>query len=304
MPHLALTLELTGLDAATAEDACFGAGAVAVTLTDAADDAILEPLPGEQRLWPRTVLQALFDAGTASPALVADLARALGIPAARLRVERVPDKAWEREWLKDFHAMRFGRRLWIVPHHEAPPADPAAVVVRLDPGLAFGTGTHPSTALCLQWLDAHLAPGQRVIDYGCGSGVLAIAAARLGADGAYCYDLDPQAGMATQDNAAANDVAGTVQMVASPAQLPRDANLLLANIISGTLCDLAPAFAGMLGPGATLVLAGILDEQADEVIATYAPWFALAPFARKDGWTALSGVRAHPRCSPPAPTAP
>jgi ribosomal protein L11 methyltransferase PrmA len=170
MPHLALTLELTGLDPVAAEDACFAAGAVAVTLTDAADDAILEPKPGEERLWPRTVLQALFDADAASPALLAGLAAQLGVAPERLVAERVADRVWEREWLKDFHAMRFGRRLWIVPHHEDAPADPAAVVVRLDPGLAFGTGTHPSTALCLAWLDACFTGAETVIDYGCGSG--------------------------------------------------------------------------------------------------------------------------------------
>jgi ribosomal protein L11 methyltransferase len=291
MAHLALTLELTGLDPAAAEELFFGAGALAVTLTDAADDAILEPLPGEERLWPRTVLQALFDGEAARPALLLDLAAQLGVPPAQIAMKVVADRVWEREWLKDFHAMRFGRRLWIVPHHEAPPADPSAAVVRLDPGLAFGTGTHASTALCLEWLDQGLRGGERVIDYGCGSGVLAIAAARLGAADVACYDLDPQAGIATRDNAAANDVTGIVHVVESPEALRAGADLLLANIISGTLCELAPSFARLLEPGASLVLAGILDGQADEVMATFARWFALAPWKRRDGWTALAGTR-------------
>lgn len=291
MPQLALTVDLAGLDPAAAEEACFEAGALAVTFTDARDDAILEPRPGEERLWPHTVLQALFDADTASPALIAGLAARLGLPPDRLRAEALPDRAWEREWLRDFHAMRFGRRLWIVPSHEAPPADPETVPVRLDPGLAFGTGTHPSTALCLEWLDANLAPGARVIDYGCGSGVLAIAAARLGAARVACYDIDPQAGIATRDNAAANEVSGRIGLVDDPAALPRDADVLLANIISGTLCELAPSFARLLDPGARLVLAGILDEQSEEVIATYEPWFTIAPWARREGWTALAGIR-------------
>jgi ribosomal protein L11 methyltransferase len=298
-PVLALTLELTGLDPALAEETFFEAGALAVTLTDAADDAILEPLPGEERLWPRTVLQALFDPSVASPGLLIDLAGRLGVAPTQLSMKVVADRAWEREWLKDFHAMRFGRRLWIVPHHEAPPDDADAVIVRLDPGLAFGTGTHPSTALCLEWLDQGLAPGDLVIDYGCGSGVLAIAAARLGAREVACYDIDPQAGIATRDNAAANDVSDRVRVVESPAGLPGNANLLLANIISGTLCELAGEFAGRLAPGARLVLAGILEEQAEEVLATYARWFDLAPWKRKDGWVALAGSR----CSPPAPAA-
>jgi ribosomal protein L11 methyltransferase len=291
MPHLALTLELTGLDPAVAEETFFAAGALSVTLTDAADDAILEPRPGEERLWPRTVLQALFDAGEARPALLIDLAGQLGVPPAQLTMKVVADRAWEREWLKDFHAMRFGRRLWIVPHHEAPPADPEAVVVRLDPGLAFGTGTHPSTALCLKWLDQGIEGGETVIDYGCGSGVLAIAAARLGAREVLCYDLDPQAAIATHDNAVANSVSDQIRIVEAPEALPRGAKLLLANIISGTLCELAPSFARLLEPGAMLVLAGILDEQADEVMATYARWFDLAPWQGRDGWVALAGRR-------------
>lgn len=299
MPQLALTLPLTGLDPQAAEDACFEAGAVSVTLTDAHDDAILEPLPGEERLWPHTVLQAIFDADTASPALLASLAATLDVPPSAITAASVPDRAWEREWLKDFHPMRFGRRLWIVPHHEAPPADPDAVIVRLDPGLAFGTGNHPSTALCLRWLDAHLAPGARVIDYGCGSGVLAIAAARLGAADVACFDIDPQAGLATTQNAHANAVGDRVHVIDDAARLPRDANLLLANIISGTLCELAPAFAERLDTGAMLVLAGILEEQAGEVMATYARWFDIRRWQSADGWTALVATR----CSPPAPTA-
>jgi ribosomal protein L11 methyltransferase len=299
MPHLALTLELTGLDPAAAEDACMEAGAVAVTLTDARDDAILEPKPGEERLWPHTVLQALFDVDVSGTALVFHLSTALGIAAERFTLATIEDRVWEREWLKDFHAMRFGERLWIVPHHEPLPDQADAVVIRLDPGLAFGTGTHPSTALCLQWLDAHPVTGCTVIDYGCGSGVLAIAAARLGASTVACYDLDPQAGIATRDNADANAVSAAIRVLETPDALPLDANVLLANIISGTLCELAPTFERLLRPGARLVLAGILDEQADEVIATYARFIRLEPWAHRDGWTALAGSR----CSPPAPTA-
>jgi len=220
-----------------------------------------------------------------------DLAGQLGVQPTQLAIKVIAGRAWEREWLKDFHAMRFGRRLWIVPHHEAPPADPEAAIVRLDPGLAFGTGTHPSTALCLEWLDGNLAGGEQVIDYGCGSGILAIAAARLGARDAACYDLDPQAGIATRDNAATNGVQGVVRLVDSPAALPAGANVLLANIISGTLCELAPDFARKLAPGAKLVLAGILEEQAQEVMSTYARWFDLASWKRRDGWVALAGTR-------------
>ncbi len=299
MSQLALTLELTGLDPAAAEDACFDAGALAVTLTDAADDAILEPKPGEERLWPRTVLQALFAADAATPALVAHLAREMGIEASRFTLAAVTDRPWEREWLKDFHAMRFGERLWIVPHHEPPPPPPA-VVVRLDPGLAFGTGTHPSTALCLAWLDGRSRPPVRPSS--------TTAAVRACSPSPRPGSVPRPRSVTTSIRRPASRRATMRQPTASrpscgscdePAALPDTANVLLANIISGTLCELAPSFARMLRPGATLVLAGILDEQADEVIATYARWFFLAPWQRRDGWTALAGTR----CSPPAPAA-
>ncbi len=289
MPFLALSVELDGRDPQAAEEACFDAGALSVTLTDAVDDAILEPAPGELRLWPRTVLQALFAADAAGPDAVVRVAAAIGVPGTAIRTERVEDRVWEREWLRDFHAMRFGERLWIVPHHEPLPADPRAVVVRLDPGLAFGTGTHPSTALCLEWLDANLLPGATVVDYGSGSGVLAIAAARLGAGQVDAHDIDPQAGLALADNAAANAVADGIRWHADAATLPGGADVVVANIISGILCGLAPRLAACLRPGGQLVLAGILDEQVDEVITAYRPLLALARCGGRDGWTALAG---------------
>jgi ribosomal protein L11 methyltransferase len=289
--YLQLSVELQGLDPAAAEDAVFAAGAVSVTLTDAVDDAILEPAPGEVRLWPRTVLQALFPADAAGPAAIVALATALDVPAARIRAGHVADRAWEREWLKDFHAMRFGRRLWIVPHHEPAPADPAAVVVRLDPGLAFGTGTHPSTALCLTWLDARLRAGSAVIDYGCGSGILAVAAARLGASAVDAFDIDPQALLATRENAAANDVAARVRIHDEAATLPKEVNVVVANILAGTLVDLAPRLCAMLAPGGQLILAGILKQQVHEVRAGFAAWLDLTVFAERDGWSALGGQR-------------
>ena len=298
--YLALSVDLSGIGnvdqlAAVAEAACFDAGALSVTLTDAVDDAILEPAPGEVRLWPQTVLQAVFDADTASPQIIIALATALDVPAHRIRAERVADRAWEREWLKDFHSMRFGERLWIVPSHELPPADPRAVIVKLDPGLAFGTGTHPSTALCLEWLDAHLVSAAKgiVIDYGCGSGVLAVAAARLGNSElcptvVHAFDIDPQALIATRDNAEANEVADRIVIHASDATLPV-VDVLLANILAGTLMELAPRLTSLVRPGGHLVLAGILDEQAAEVRAAFAPHATLDVCGQRDGWTALAG---------------
>lgn len=287
--YLALSVDLEGVEPEAAEAACFASGAVSVTLTDAVDDAILEPAPGEVRLWPKTILQALFPAAAAGPESIVALASALDLPASRIRVERIADRVWEREWLKDFHAMRFGRRLWVVPNHEPPPEDPDAVMVRLDPGLAFGTGTHPSTALCLTWLDSRLPAHATVIDYGCGSGVLAIAAARLGATAAHAFDIDPQALIATHDNATANDVAHRVHIHDNAAALPPQVEVVVANILAGTLVQLAPQLCGYLLPGGQLILAGILKQQVHEVRAGFARWMDLSVFAERDGWSALTG---------------
>ena len=294
MALYSLTLDLDGLDPTVVEEACFEAGAVSLSFTDQRDDPILEPAPGEFRLWPATRLQALFDdATTDCEALATDLAGALGVDAARFARAAVAQRAWERAWLEDFRPMRFGERLWICPSH-ASVADAGAVVVRLDPGLAFGTGTHPTTRLCLEWLDANLVPGARAIDFGCGSGVLAVAAARLGAVRVDAHDIDPQALLATRQNAAANAVAGRVQVHEAAAMLPDGAGVVLANILSGPLVELAPRLAGLLAPGGALVLAGLLDEQADEVIEAYAPWLELVAWRRLDGWTCLAGRRAAP----------
>jgi ribosomal protein L11 methyltransferase len=288
--YLALSVELQGRDPEAAEAACFDAGALSVTLTDAVDDAILEPAPGEVRLWPRTVLQAMFAADGAAPEAILALARSLDVPASAIRAEHVRDRRWEREWLKDFHAMRFGRRLWVVPHHEPAPEDADAVVVRLNPGLAFGTGTHATTALCLTWLDAHLKPGDTVIDYGCGSGVLAIAAARLGASRVDAFDIDPQALIATRDNAAANGVQERVFVHDTPATLPAACDVMLANILAGTLIELAQPLAAAVKPGGHLVLSGILRQQAHEVLAGYQSRLPLHVGGEREGWTLLAGI--------------
>ena len=296
MPQQAITLELDELDAEHVEQACFQAGAVSVVLTDCRDDAILEPAPGEVRLWPATRLQALYNEPLTANAL-AQLAIDIGCAASRLQVSEIADRVWEREWLRDFQPMRFGDRLWICPSH-ASVDDANAVVIKLDPGLAFGTGTHSTTRLCLEYLDARAASDARsasgtplVIDYGCGSGVLAIAALRLGAAHAVAYDIDPQALTATRDNAEANGVAQALTIANEAPQAPLTADLLLANILSGPLCELAPRLAALLKPGGELVLAGLLEEQAAEVIAAYSPWLTLRPWRSLDGWVCLAGTR-------------
>jgi ribosomal protein L11 methyltransferase len=290
MPFLELTLELQGLAPDAAEAATFDLGALSVTLCDSRDDAVLEPAPGEIRLWPATRLQALFADGTDAGTVTTALAQRLGVEPARIRPHLIEDRIWEREWLKDFHAMRFGTRLWVCPHHQIV-TDPAAIVVLLDPGLAFGTGTHATTAMCLDWLDAHLPPGARVIDFGCGSGILAIAALKLGAQCAWCHDLDSQALLATAQNAQANGVAEATVVCASVAALPTAVDVLLANILSGPLCELAAQFAARVRPGGHVILSGLMQHQEAEVTAAYDAWFDTTPIAVRDGWVALHCVR-------------
>ena len=297
---LELSFDLGSLDAQAAEDAAFECGAFAVTLIDARDDAetaVLEPAPGEMPLWPATRLKCLFHAppGALQPEppradRAAALAAALGIDAAQIVARTVADRPWEREWLKDFHALRFGRRLWVCPRHERV-EEPGAIVVLLDPGLAFGTGTHASTALCLSWLDAHLPAGARVIDFGCGSGVLGIAAARLGAAEVHAFDIDPQALIATRDNACANGVQARLQVHAEVATLPAQADVLLANILAAALRTLAAQFAALVAPGGQVVLAGLMAAEAAEVTAAYSTCFDVARAGEREGWVALAGRR-------------
>ena len=289
MPHLQLTLDIGSRNPEPFEDVLFGLGAVSVTLEDAADDPVLEPAPGATPLWPTVLVKALFDAEADRDAIAQALASAVA-DSPPPRFEAVPDRAWEREWLKDFRPMRFGRRLWVCPG--GMPADgPDAVRIELDPGLAFGTGTHPTTASCLEWLDGHDVAGRQVVDYGCGSGILAIAAARLGAAAVHAMDIDPQALIATHDNAVRNGVRERMTLAAEPGLEPGGADVLLANILAGPLVELAPRFAQALRPGGALALSGLLADQAAAVTAAYRPWFDIAIAATRDGWVLLAGRR-------------
>ena len=289
MPHLQLTIDVGNSDPAPFEDALIELGAVAVTLEDAADDPVLEPGPGETPLWPTVVVKALFDADTDPAALARALAAALPDgPSPRFEV--LADKAWERVWLEDFRPMRFGRRLWVCPGG-LPAGDVDAIRVELDPGLAFGTGTHPTTALCLEWLDGQELAGCAVVDYGCGSGILAVAAAKLGASRVLAVDIDPQALIATRENALRNQIAGALAVTGNPVLAPHSADVLLANILAGPLVELAPRFAEALVPGGRLALSGLLPEQADAVTAAYRPWFHIETTTTRDGWVLLSARR-------------
>jgi ribosomal protein L11 methyltransferase len=291
MADLQLTLDLGSADPAPVEQALTALGATSITLEDAADDPVLEPAPGETPLWPTVRIRALFHAAADRREIEAGLVDRL--PASTpLRFDLLDERPWEREWLRNFHPTRFGRRLWVCPDGQAA-GDPDAVCVALDPGLAFGTGTHATTALCLEWLDGTQLDDSRVIDYGCGSGILAIAALKLGAAEAVAFDIDPQALLATRQNAERNDVAQRLAVVATAPEAEASCDVLVANILAVPLIELTDRFAALVRPGGRIAVSGVLADQAESVAAAYARWFIIRATTVRDGWAMLSGSRGH-----------
>ncbi|NUR22928.1 50S ribosomal protein L11 methyltransferase [Frateuria sp.] len=297
MPFLELALTLRAEQQPRVEEALDDLGALSITLRDADaetpdEQAIFEPGVGELPLWPTITLDALFDADTDRRGLVEALGELLPwLEPDQLAFREVADEDWERAWMDQFKPMPFGRRLWIYPWNIEPPTGEDIVVVRLDPGLAFGSGTHPTTALCLEWLDGLDLAGQRLIDYGCGSGILAIAALKLGAAGAVGVDNDPQALIASRDNAQRNGVADRLAVFLPGDEPHAPADVFVANILAGPLGELAPTFAAACKPGAPFAISGILDGQQDELLARYGEWFdGLRVDARED-WVRISGRR-------------
>lgn len=297
MPWLQITLATDRERATLIEAALENIGALAVTLGDASDEPQLEPPPGATPLWGQLQITALFPPDEASrkkvEVLVASLAGHLAAPP---RFERIEDQAWEHTWRDDFAPTRFGERLWVCPRGERPADEQHdQVIVALDPGLAFGTGHHPTTALCLKWLDRTALTGTRLIDYGCGSGILAIAALKLGAAQALAVDHDPQALEATLANATENGVAGRLCCLTpcdAPLGAPDDqADYLVANILAGPLIELAPRLAACLRPGGALALSGLLVDQVESVATAYAPWLDLEPPEICEDWVLLTGRR-------------
>lgn len=267
-------------------------GANAITLRDRADQPILEPLPGETPLWHETQLIALFDNANTMEITV----RALNAhkPHISYSQENLEDRDWQRACMDDFKPMLFGDRLWICPSWLEPP-EPQAVNLRLDPGLAFGTGTHPTTALCLTWLDAHLPAGKSVIDYGCGSGILAIAALKLGASEAWAVDIDEQALTATRANANNNDIECERLHVSMPENLNAPlVDLLVANILAKPLMHLSEHLLSLLKPGGTLLLSGILSEQVDDLTQHYAKHCDILELRQHDGWALVLAAKKNP----------
>lgn len=283
-------MNLESLDPEQVEAALLEQGALSVSFTDAGDDPVLEPAPGETPLWAQTAVTALFAAETCLDSLPAALEASLAV--GRLppnRVERLADREWEREWLKDFGPMRFGNRLWVAPGDASVPGE--AVVVRLDPGLAFGTGTHPTTALCLRWLDQLDLDDKSVFDFGCGSGILAVSALKLGAAFAEAIDIDLQAVSATRQNAARNRVGARLCAGLAPASKSRQFDVVIANILAGTLIEHAALICDATRPGGDIALSGILEGQVDEVCDAFRERMEFSPVLTDAGWALISGKR-------------
>jgi ribosomal protein L11 methyltransferase len=294
MPWLSITLDLDGTRAEAVSEALVEAGALSVSMEDAqaggpGEDAQFgEPDSSPPRPWRRTRLVALAEPGADAAEMVGRAARDCGIEAPAFAVGRVEDDDWVRRTQAQFAPLRCGERLWIVPSWHAAP-DPGALNIRLDPGLAFGTGSHPTTRLVLAWLERSVRGGERVLDYGCGSGILALAAARLGAREVAATDLDPLALEATASNARANGVAVGV---AAPESVPAGTfDIVVANILANPLIALEPVLAARTRRGGRLALSGILAAQAAEVLAAYAADFDCAAGAAEDGWVLVEGRR-------------
>lgn len=292
MPWQQLKFQVKATDTASLEALLLDAGAQAVSLLDAEDQPVFQTEPGSTPLWDNTVVCALFSMQTDIDALLAGLHNQLAEQTFNhYSCEVLMDRDWKTAWMADFHPMRFGRRLWICPSW-TPPPHPEQVNVMLDPGLAFGSGTHPTTALCMEWLDQAELTGKQVIDYGCGSGVLGIAAALLGASRVLAVDNDPQAITATLTNRDHNGLSARNLEACLPEQVPSfAADLLLANILSAPLLALAPLFANLLKPGAPVVLSGLIPDQADLMLVRYTQWFEMEPPVIKDGWVRICGRR-------------
>ncbi len=294
MPWIQLTLQTNKANNDKAEQALFDAGALSVTFRDAEDNPVLEPLPGETPLWDEIILTGLFEADINTAALTSKIKIQLGEQTS-LKLEALEDKDWVRAWMDDYKPMQFGKRLWVCPKH-LPPPQPDAVNLMLDPGLAFGTGTHPTTALCLEWLDSiESLSNKQVLDFGCGSGVLAIGALMLGAKHCDATDIDPQAIIASKNNAIENHVAEKLDLYLPSdmpdSQLYENYDIVLANILAGPLTTLAEQLANYCKADGYIVLSGILETQSEKIIQAYSPWFNMQPITVKGDWIRITGKK-------------
>jgi ribosomal protein L11 methyltransferase len=296
MPWVQLTLSSSPENSEFLEDMLLLCGAGAVSMLDGADQPVFEPIKGTTPLWQDTQVMGLFEADTDADALLDYLgngwkATFANAPFPNYKFEILEDKDWERQWMDRFEPLKFGSRLWVCPSWKPVP-DPMAVNLMLDPGLAFGTGSHPTTALCLQWIAEQDWQGKTVIDYGCGSGILAIGAMLMGAKRVLGVDNDTQALTATKDNAQRNGIAAQAIPVFLPENTPKEAvDVMLANILAGPLIDMAAHLAELTKARGLITLSGILEQQADAVVKAYSPWFDMHTVASKDEWVRIDGIK-------------
>ena len=296
MPWVQLTLSSSPDNSEFLEDMLLLCGAGAVSMLDGADQPVFEPIKGTTPLWQDTQVMGLFEADTDADALLDYLgngwkATFANAPFPNYKLEILEDKDWERQWMDRFEPLKFGSRLWVCPSWKPVP-DPMAVNLMLDPGLAFGTGSHPTTALCLQWIAEQDWQGKTVIDYGCGSGILAIGAMLMGAKRVLGVDNDTQALTATKDNAQRNGIAAQAIPVFLPENTPKEAvDVMLANILAGPLIDMAAHLAELTKARGLITLSGILEQQADAVVKAYSPWFDMHTVASKDEWVRIDGIK-------------
>ncbi|WP_294832910.1 50S ribosomal protein L11 methyltransferase [uncultured Gilliamella sp.] len=287
MPWIQLRINTTNDLAESISEQLEESGAVSVTFQDTYDTPVFEPLPGETKLWGNTDVVGLYDAQTD----IEELKAILNLAQFSYKIEQLEDKDWEREWMDNFHPMQFGKRLWICPSWREVP-DVNAVNVMLDPGLAFGTGTHPTTALCLTWLDSLDLTDKIVIDYGCGSGILAIAALKLGAKRVIGIDIDPQAIQASRDNAMRNNVSEQLELYLAK-DIPDNlqADVVVANILAGPLKELEPNISKLVKSSGNLGLSGILESQSQSVYDHYQAHFELDPIVEQEEWCRITGKK-------------
>ena len=288
MGWLQISVEVAGDQVEVVSEAFNSIGALSVTVQDAGNEPLLEPAPGETPLWSNTRVIALFDAAQDVAELKQHLQSVLDTLVPDFFSAPLADRDWSNTWRDTFGAMQFGGRLWVCPVGELPP-DPDAIVVYMDPGMAFGTGTHATTAMCLCWLDAHPPVNQSVIDYGCGSGILAIAARKLGAVNVTAVDIDSQALRATQENARRNGC--DIEVLHPEALGKQSAGLVVANILANPLIELAEGMARRVHAGGRLLLTGILAEQSEAVMAAYVEWFDFAAPVYREEWVLLEGLK-------------
>ena len=286
---LQIEFDLPGGDSQQAEVLLDSLGALSVTILDAGNEPLLEPIPGSTPLWEQTIVRALLPPDSDPSILEKRLATEF--ECLHFRSGILEDQNWERAWMDDFKAMRFGNKLWVCPSWLEPP-EPNAINLMLDPGLAFGTGTHATTALCLEWLDANPPQDLSLIDYGCGSGILSLAALKLGAKTVYAVDIDEQALHASRSNASKNNIPSSRLLLSRPEQLESTSiDLLMANILCGPLVELAPSIARRVKFGGSIILSGILKDQTKQITNAYRYWFDSFVLMEKDGWILVHGLK-------------